>query len=127
MSKIEADAETATGGLVERLKQRKAALEGETISTTLPQTGVQVTWPAFKPHAVWMKAQRVAKKNPTTTPEVYVSLLCRFDGERLTSAELQTLLPTDDITHLVDRVMDDNETDSGGDGDDGADEGNALH
>lgn len=98
------------GGVVALLKQHKAESTGFD-DTTLPETGIKVTWPMFQPHSTWMKAQRLAKKNPLSTSDIYLSLLCKFNGEKLTLDEFKTLIPTGDVLHLTGEVLGDNEDD----------------
>lgn len=99
--------------LIAKLKAHKAAQTG-TASFTLPETGIKATWPKFKPHWVWMKAQRVAK-NPKAVMDTYLPLLCKFDGENMTVEEFKTFVPTGDILDLTNEVMgdDDPEDESG--------------
>ncbi len=94
--------------VVALLKKHKAEATGDN-ETTLPETGVKVTWPKFQPHHVWTKAQRLAKKNPFGTADIYVALLCKFNGERLTVDEFKELIPTGDALHLSGEVMGDDE------------------
>lgn len=104
------------GGVVALLKQHKADNTGFD-DTTLPETGIKVTWPKFQPHALWTRAQRMSKKNPFGTADIYVTLLCRFNGERLTIDEFKELVPTGDALHLTGEVMGDDEDDLGNDQD----------
>lgn len=106
------------GGVVAKLKQHKASKTG-TDRTTLPETGILVTWPSFRAHAMWMKAQRLSKKNPLSVTDIYLALVCQFDGEKLTLDQFKELLPTNDVLHLVGEVMGDDEDEDAG--------GNALH
>lgn len=119
------EAATAESGLIAKLKKHKAAKSG-TDSTVLPDTGITVTWPQFKPHGIWMKATRLAKGDPQGAMNIYLPLLCRFDGEQMTVAEFKDLVPTDDVLHLFGNVMGRMATDDDGD-DDAGDPGNALH
>lgn len=112
----------AESKLIAKLKQHKAERAGVD-KTTLPETGITVTWPQFKPHGVWMKANRLAKGDPQAAMNAYLPLLCEFDGEKMTIGEFKELLPTDDVLHLFGEVM-------GGlaPGEDGEeDQGNVLH
>ncbi len=106
------ETQTEDGGVVALLKKHKAEAEGVN-ETTLPETGVKVTWPKFQPHHVWTKAQRLAKKNPFGTADIYVALLCKFNGERLTVDEFKELVPTGDALHLTGEVMGDDEFEDG--------------
>ncbi|MGR3760888.1 hypothetical protein ACUXV3_12275 [Roseobacteraceae bacterium NS-SX3] len=107
------------GGVVAKLQKHKAAHSG-TDSTLLPETGITVTWPSFRAHATWMKAQKLARKNPLSVTDVYLALVCKFDGERLTLEQFSELLPTNDVLVLTGKVL--------GDEDEGGETGgNALH
>lgn len=106
--------------LVAKLKKHKADNAGMD-KTVLPETGITVTWPKFKPHGIWMKASRLAKGDGHKTINIYLPLLCKFDGEQLTVQEFNELVPTDDILHLTGEIMGDM-------GDEDEDpEGNVLH
>ncbi len=113
---------SSDSAVVAKLKKYKAQREGSE-NTTLPETGVTVTWPKFKSHGIWMKAQRLAKGKPEGAMNIYLTLMCKFDGEKLTLTEFKELVPTDDVMHLLDKVMggviDDEESED--------DEGNVLH
>lgn len=104
--------------LIKKLKSKKlaAAAKGDE-STTLPVSDVKVTWPSFKPHHLWSKATRLAKKSPMSVTDFYITMLCKFDGENLTIKEYREFLSTDDILHLASEVM--------GDADDAEEAGNA--
>ncbi len=91
-------------GVIARLKKHKAEHTG-TNETILPETSIKVTWPKFQPHSVWMRAQRAAKKNPLSTSDIYVTMVCKFDGERLTLDEFKQLVPTGDVLHLTGEVL----------------------
>lgn len=109
----------ADSALIAKLKEHKQKSAGRK-ATTLPSTGVSVSWPEFKPHGIWMKANRLAKGNPQSTMDFYLPLICRFDGENMTIAEFRELIPTEDVLHLIGEVMGDDATEPD-------DEGNALH
>lgn len=100
-------------GVVALLKHHKASKTGDD-QTVLPETGITVTWPKFQPHSSWMKAQRLARKNPLSTSDIYLSLICKFNGERLTIDEFKSLVPTSDVLHLTGEVLGDDEDDDAG-------------
>jgi len=104
------ETKTEDSGVVARLKKHKAENTGFD-ETILPETGITVTWPKFQPHAGWMRAQRVANKNPLSTSDIYLSLLCKFDGEKLTIDEFKQLVPTGDVLHLTGEVLGDDDED----------------
>lgn len=111
------DTQAEDSGVVARLKKHKAEKTGSN-ETLLPETGIKVTWPKFQPHAVWMRAQRAAKKNPMATSDIYMTMVCRFDGDRLTLDEFKQLVPTSDVLHLTGEVLGegfDDEDDAGND------------
>lgn len=112
------DTASADSTLIAKLKKHKANNAGSN-STKLPDTGITVSWPKFKPHHIWMKAQRLSKKNPHAVVDNYLPLICKFDGENMTLEEFKELIPTDDVLHLVGEVM--------GDDEDEDVEGNVLH
>tara|TARA_R100001369_G_scaffold50217_2_gene76939 strand:+ start:722 stop:1090 length:369 start_codon:yes stop_codon:yes gene_type:complete len=113
MSKTEAET-----GVIAKLKKHKASQTG-TQDTTLPETGIKVTWPKFQSHGMWMKAQRLSKKNPMGVADIYMALICKFDGESMTLTDFNDLVPTGDALHLLGEVM--------GEDEDEDDAGNALH
>lgn len=111
--------ENGDSPLIAKLKKYKADNSGSE-NTKLPETGITVTWPQFKPHGIWMKATRLAKGDAQATMNIYLPLLCKFDGEKLTVTEFKELVPTDDVMHLFGEVM-------GGNIEDEDDVGNVLH
>ena len=94
--------------LIAKLKKHKADNVGSD-ETTLPETGIKVTWPKFKPHSIWSKATRLSKKSPLSVTDNYLPLLCKFDGENMTVEEFKQYIPTDDILHLTGEVMGDDD------------------
>lgn len=116
-TKTDGDTDGDTG-VIAKLKKHKSGKTGQD-STTLPETGIKVTWPSFQPHGLWMKAQRLAKKNPMGVADIYMALICKFDGEKVTLTDFNALVPTGDALHLLGEVM--------GDDEDEDDVGNALH
>ncbi len=112
------DNASGDSALIEKLKKHKAANAGIN-ETKLPDTGITASWPKFKPHHVWMKAQRLSKKNPHAVMDNYLPLTCKFDGEKMTLEEFKSLIPTDDVLHLTGEIM--------GDDDEEGNEGNVLH
>jgi hypothetical protein len=94
--------------LIAKLKKHKADNVGSD-ETTLPETGIKVTWPQFKPHSIWGKATRLSKKSPLSVTDNYLPLLCKFDGENMTVEEFKQYIPTDDILHLTGEVMGDDD------------------
>ena len=107
--------------LIAKLKKQKVQKSGEH-RTTLPESGITVTWPKFQSHGAWMKAQRLAKKDVSKATNFYLTGICKFDGERMTVTEFVDLIPTVDVFHLMGEVMGDDDDEDNGD-----DAGNALH
>lgn len=105
--------------LITKLKKQKAEKAGES-RTTLPATGIVVTWPKFQSHGAWMKAMRLAKKDFAKATNFYLTGICKFDGEKMTVTDFVELIPSNDIFHLSGEVM-------GKDDDEEDDEGNVLH
>ncbi len=102
--------------LIAKLKKQKDEKSGSNC-TTLPETGVVVTWPKFQSHGAWMKAQRLAKKDFAKATNYYLTGICKFDGEKMTVTDFVELLPSNDIFHLTAEVLADHESDD--DGEDG--------
>ena len=107
--------------LITKLKKQKAAKVGDN-QTTLPETGIVVTWPKFQSHGAWMKALRLAKKDFSKATNFYLTGVCKFDGEKMTVTDFVTLIPSNDIFHLSAEVMGKDD-----DFDDDEEVGNALH
>lgn len=95
--------------VLKKLRAHKQANSG-TETVTLPDTQVAVTFPKFRPHSVWMKAQRLARKNPMNVTNVYLALVCKFDGQRLTIEQFSSLIPSNDAMFLMEKVMGDDES-----------------
>jgi hypothetical protein len=112
--------------LIAKLKKQKAKKAGES-HTTLPETGIVVTWPKFQSHGAWMKAMRLARKDFAKATNFYLTGICTFDGEKMTVTDFVALIPSNDIFHLSNAVM--GQEDDAGDAqqDDEEDAGNALH
>jgi len=110
--------EKAPSGVKAKLLAHKQANSG-TDSFALPVTGIDVTFPKFRPHGLIMRAGRIAGQDVQKLQAVYVVQNCRFDGEKLTLADFEDLVPDDDSAALIKRLFatDDDEDDVGGDGD----------
>lgn len=109
------DQDTQPQSVVERLKAQKEARTGND-TATLPETKIAVSWPKFRNHGLWMKAQRISKKNPLGVQDAYAVLVTTFDGEHLTLDQFADLIPTNDAMFLLDKIMGESL---------GSDEGNA--
>ena len=105
------------------VRGRLAAYREETsgdLTTVLPKTGVEVSYPAFIPHEKIMLASKATGKAKSKMLSVAASMLCTFEGEKLTDAEIRRFLPNADVVHLSGLLFGKDE-----DGDEGEDgEGN---
>jgi hypothetical protein len=108
----------APSGVKAKLLAHKHANSG-TDSFALPVTGIDVTFPKFRPHGLIMRAGRIAGQDVQKLQAVYVVQNCRFDGEKLTLADFEDLVPDDDSAALIKRLFatDDDADDVGADGD----------
>ncbi|WP_457798093.1 hypothetical protein [Methylocystis sp. S23] len=88
--------------------KEKAVAAGE-ISHVLPDSGVTITLPAFKPNAAWMKAQAMGDGDADRARRIYIVTLCRFDGERLTLDEYSDLISATDHLACVAKVFESEE------------------
>lgn len=96
--------------LADRLRARKEQKLSETVRTTLPDTGLTVTYPAFIGHDRVMAAAKIAGKNRTRIGAIVCSQVCTFAGEdgsaeKLTADQFESLLPNADANHLIARVL----------------------
>ena len=99
----------APKGVLARLEAYKQANSGE-LTTTLPKTEIwQVSYPAFVGHDQVMNATKIAGKNRSKTGMVLVSQVCKFEGERLTVGQIGSLVPNEDVVHLINILMGEDE------------------
>lgn len=115
----------APSGVKARLLAHKQANDG-TESFTLPVTGVAVTFPKFRPHGLIMRAGRIAGQDVQKLQAVYVVQNCRFDGEKLTLADFEDLVPDDDSSALIKRLFASDDGEDVADGTDGSTLGGAA-
>jgi len=111
------EATAAPSGVLARLEAYKQANNGE-LTTTLPATGLSVSYPAFIGHDQVMNATKIAGKNRSKTGMVLVAQVCKFEGERLTVGQIGALVPNADVVHLINLLMgeDDDAGEDGGSG-----------
>ncbi len=91
-------------GVIERLKAYRDAHEGEA-ELTLPRTSVVARWPKFMSHGRWQKALRLAGGDFARAQVLYIIQNVTFDGERLTEADYNSLLPLEDALALTAAVF----------------------
>ena len=108
-------AKTVTG-VRAKLATHKAQSDGREVARTLPQSGVAVTIPGFLNHGSWMKAQRQAGGDIATAQAAFVAETVRFEGEKLTLADLRELVDAKDMLFLISEIFGDQdaETDASG-------------
>jgi len=90
--------------VIERLKAFRDAHEGEA-ELTLPRTGVVARWPRFMSHGQWQKALRLAGGDFARAQVLYIVQNVSFDGEKLTEADFNALLPLEDALQLTAAVF----------------------
>ncbi len=90
--------------VIERLKAYRDAHEGEA-ELELPRTGVVARWPKFMSHGAWQKALRLAQGDFARAQVLYIVGNVSFDGERLTEADYNSLLPLEDALQLTAAVF----------------------
>jgi hypothetical protein len=90
--------------VIERLKRYRDEHEGEE-ELVLPATGVTCRWPKFMNHGRWQKALRLARGDFNRAQTLYVIGNVTFDGERITAADFDELLPVEDALTLTAAVL----------------------
>ena len=98
------ETEAPAAGVLGKLRAHKNAKRGER-DTTLPETGIRVTWPAFLNHGTWQKAMRRNKGNVAAAQTDYMTQICRFDGEKITVADWEEFIPLGDANELLAAVF----------------------
>ena len=91
-------------GVIDKLKKYRAAHEGEA-TFTLPATGIVCRWPTFMNHGRWQKALRLAQGDFGRAQVLYIIANVSFDGETLTAADYDELLPLSDALALTAEVF----------------------
>ena len=91
-------------GVIEKLKKYRDAHEGEE-EFTLPATGIVCRWPKFMSHGRWQRALRLAQGDFARAQVLYVVSNVTFDGEKLTEADFNELLPLEDALALAAAVF----------------------
>lgn len=95
----ELPAEAQESAVIAKLRAAKAAVAGQEISFTLPESKVRVTYPKFRPFDGWEKAQLQAGGNAASVNLYYIVAICKFDGERLMAGQYRELIG--DADHLT--------------------------
>ena len=90
--------------VIDKLKKYRAAHEGEE-EFTLPATGIVCRWPRFMNHGRWQKALRLAQGDFARAQVLYIINNVTFDGEKLTAADFDELLPLEDALALTAAVF----------------------
>ena len=90
--------------VVDKLKKYRARHEGEE-EFTLPATGIVCHWPKFMSHGNWQKALRLAQGDFARAQVLYIINNVTFDGEKLTAADFDALLPLEDALALTAAVF----------------------
>lgn len=96
--------------VIEKLKAHKASNEGNQ-TITLPETGVEVTFPKFRKHGDWTRALSMAKNKLFDAQVIYLCKIATFDGEKITTADFRAYIPTNDANELLSEVFGDDEDD----------------
>ena len=91
-------------GVLAKLRARKDA-GAEMVRFTLPDSGVEVAFPRFRPYAAWSRAQRLADGEPGRVQLYYIVEVCTFDGERLRANDYAELISTPDHIAIAGRVQ----------------------
>ena len=90
--------------VVDKLKKYRERHEGEE-EFTLPATGIVCRWPKFMNHGRWQKALRLAQGDFARAQVLYIINNVTFDGEKLTAADFDELLPLEDALALTAAVF----------------------
>ena len=106
------ETEAAPKGVRAKLQAYKDAHQG-TDTVTLPKTGIEVTFPMFRPHELMMKAAALAKRNAQRMQLIYIQQNCLFDGEKLTVSDIEKLVPDDDTAVLIKKFFVEDEDEEG--------------
>lgn len=114
MSKSDQTAPTA-GNVIEKLKAYKKTREGDAMFT-LPETGIAVTYPAFRSHGKWQRCMRRNKGDVAKAQIDYITTIATFDGQRITVADWEEYVPMADANALLAAVfVGDEDEDEAGD------------
>ena len=90
--------------VIDKLKKYREQHEGEE-EFTLPATGIVCRWPKFMNHGRWQKALRLARGDFGRAQVLYIVSNVSFDGEKLTAADFDELLPLEDALALTAAVF----------------------
>ena len=108
MTKSQKTSEKFTG-VKAKLAKSKAEKSAQFETETLPVSGVDVSIPQFIDHGAWMIAQRQAKGDVPTAQTAFVAQVVKFEGEKLTLADIRELCDAKDILFLISKVFGDEE------------------
>lgn len=104
-------------GVRAKLAAHKAKAGEDHKTETLPQSGVTVTIPGFLNHGQWMRAQRQANGDVATAQAAFVTEVVRFEGEKLTLADMRELVDAKDMLFLISEIFGDEKEADGSDED----------
>lgn len=101
------DTETTTEpkGLAKLRAHKEAAKEKGDLSFTLPESGVVVTMPRFRSNRDWMKAQALSGGDQRRGNMIWATLICRFDGERISMADYEELISAADNIEVINKLF----------------------
>ena len=74
-------------------------------TTVLPETQIGVMWDKFASHEVTLRAQKLAGADRSEVASILLATRCTFEGEHFTVDEINTILPSGDVAHLMNRVI----------------------
>lgn len=110
---------TDFSGVRAKLAAHRAKAGEDHKTETLPQSGVTVTIPGFLNHGQWMRAQRQSGGDVATAQAAFVSEVVRFEGEKLTLADMRELIDAKDMLFLISEIFGDEKPAEGADDDEG--------
>lgn len=90
--------------VIDKLKAHRAAHDGETVFL-MPETGVSVTFPAFRNHGQWQRCLRLAKNDLTKAQILYICQIAQFDGQKLTDSDFRSYIPLNDANELLAEIF----------------------
>jgi hypothetical protein len=104
----------ANAGVIAKLKANKEAHSGDE-KITLPDSKVEVTFPKFRNHGVWMQSVRLAKNDLPKAQTFYVCKVARFDGEKISHTDFDAYMSMSDAVTIIGEVFggSDDEDDDG--------------
>lgn len=94
-------------GVRAKLAEAKSRAEAQASEETLPISGVKVTIPGYINHGQWMVAQRQGKGDIPIAQLAFVAQVVLFEGEKLTLADIRSLVDAKDVMFLVAKLFGD--------------------